>query len=313
MATQQRDATTTPEPSHRGPLQPDGCVACGCRLALTLFDIGDFHYVRCPGCGLAHLDPVPSAAELESFFDEGYFTGRRAGGYDDYARDAPLHRRNAKARVRDVMRAVAPPGRLLDVGCALGYMLEAAGRAGFEAEGVEVSPVLAQRVRAGGFRITEALALVAEEQPESFDVVTMYQVLAHVAEPDRFLADAVRCLHPGGVLLIETWNRESLVARALGRHWQIVAPPSVVWLDARRPLELMLTRAGASVVSFDVATKWVSFGFVASLLDAPQRAESLVRIGRLLRRVPPTLGVPYALGDLVTVVARRSDGLSLAG
>jgi SAM-dependent methyltransferase len=281
-------------------------------LTAPLFDVSEFSYVVCPGCGLAHLDPVPSAAMLEAYFDEGYFTGQRTGGYDDYERDAPLHRRNARARLRRVTREVGPPGRLLDIGCAYGYVLDAARAAGFDAEGVEVSPVLASRVRARGYRVADDVAHIAADQPGSFDVVTIYQVLAHVAAPDRFLASALACLAPGGVLVIETWNRRSRLARMLGSHWQIVAPPSVVWLDARQPLEVMLDELGASITAFEPAHKWVSLGFAASLLDAPRRAPALVRLGRALRRVPPQWGIPWAFGDLVTVVARARDEVSLA-
>jgi 2-polyprenyl-3-methyl-5-hydroxy-6-metoxy-1,4-benzoquinol methylase len=44
------------------------------------------------------------------------------------------------------------------------------------------------------------------EQDRSFDVVTMWCVVAHVPDPRALLSDAVRALRPGGVLLLTTPN-----------------------------------------------------------------------------------------------------------
>jgi SAM-dependent methyltransferase len=292
------------------------CVACGCRVSEHLFDVGEFTYVVCPGCGLAHLDPRPEAGELAACFDESYFTGGQVGGYDDYERDEALHRRNARSRIERIER---PDGglrdasrrRLLDVGCAHGYVIDAARDAGWDAEGVEISPVLVQRLRERGIRVTEDIARVALDRPGVFDVVTAYQVLEHVADPSVFLRDALRCLRPGGTLVVEMWDRSSLVARVGGRHWHVVVPPSVAWLHSRGPVELMLARADATVVSYERVPKWVSLGLVASLLDAPLRARPIAQVGRALGRLPAAWRVRYPLHDLVEVVARRSDVLSL--
>jgi SAM-dependent methyltransferase len=291
------------------------CVACGCRLSDALFDVGEYTYVACPGCGLAHLDPRPGAFELAACFDESYFTGGIAGGYDDYERDEPLHRRNARARVARAARFAevhaGRPVRLLDVGCAHGYVIDAARAMGWQAEGVEISPALLGRLRGRGVRVEERLGDVAGERPGTFDVVTAYQVLEHVADPAVFLADAVRCLRPGGVLVVQLWDRASAVARLSGRHWHVIAPPSVAWLHARRPVELMLDRSGAARLAYERVPTWVSLGFVASLLDAPRRAAPIASAGRVLRRLPAGWRVRYPLHDLVEVFARRNDVLSL--
>jgi hypothetical protein len=114
-------------------------------------------------------------------------------------------------------------------------------------------------------------------------------------------------LRPGGVLVVEDWNRRSLLARASGRRWHVIAPPSVAWLHTRAALELFVARAGAQTVAFEPAAKWVSVGLVGSLLDSPSQRSLVARAGRLVRSLPAGAGVPYKLGDLITMVARRPD------
>jgi SAM-dependent methyltransferase len=310
MVTYPPSTTRGKEFERAKPPSPDvfsspGCIACGCTLTRPLFTVGGYRYVTCPACQLAHLNPVPNAEALRSVFSDAYFTGGVAGGYDDYERDEPLHRRNAHVRIERVAHFTSPPGRWLDVGCAHGYVIDAAREVGWSVEGVEVSPTLVQRLRARGEIVKDDLAAVAREQPHAFDVVSLFQVLDHVAAPDEFLLDAVRCLRVGGTLVVETWDRRSLFARLLGGSWPVIAPPSVPWLYTRGSVEMLLERTGAMTLWFEPVAKWVSLGLVASLLDAPNRPPILASTGRALRQLPPSLGLPYMLGDLVTVVARR--------
>jgi SAM-dependent methyltransferase len=282
------------------------CSVCGCRLTHTIANIQGYEYRACLGCGLAWLDPIPDDATLAACFDDGYFNGGQPGGYDDYERDAPLHRRNARKRLRFVER-YASAGRLLDVGCARGYTLDVARESGWDVEGVEISPSIVAELEQRGIRVSKDLAEVAELEPGRFDVVTMYQFLAHVGPQREFIENAVECLRPGGLLVIETWDRTSVAARALRTHWHVLAPPSVVWLHSKASLELLMRDTGLEVVDYHRNTKWVSTGFVSSLLEEPQRGESLAKVGQLLERVPAAVGVPYGLGDLVTIVARKPD------
>jgi hypothetical protein len=113
------------------------------------------------------------------------------------------------------------------------------------------------------------------------------------------------------VLVVQLWDRSSAVARLSGRHWHVIAPPSVAWLHARRPTEFMLQRAGALPIAYERVPTWASLAFAGSLLDAPRRAAPIAAVGRALRRLPATWRVRYPLHDLVEVVARRSDVLSL--
>lgn len=281
------------------------CPVCGRSGRAILFDKDGYRYASCPGCGSASLDPMPDETAAPDLYDLGYFTGGVAGAYGDYGRDEPLHRANARMRLRVLERAgLTPPGRLVDVGSAFGFFLDEARSAGWDVIGVDVSAA-ARATAAERFDLESVAGLDDLEASTTVpvDVVTFFQSLEHMVDPRGALARARAHLAPGGGTVIETWDRSSAVARLFGKHWHQVTPPSVVHLFDRRSLAALLTGAGFSVETMRVSTKYVSLGAAAHLV-----VEKYPRSRRVL--APMTGGpgerirVRYGFGDLITVVAR---------
>ena len=102
---------------------------------------------------------------------------------------------------------------------------------------------------------------------------------------------------------VETWDRLSRVARALGPKWQQANPPSVIHLFSRVGLTQMVERSGLRVVSVASTSKLVSVGHLAGV--AAHRygvlGRSAQRVAQATRMTKVT--VPYRLGDVVTLVA----------
>lgn len=277
------------------------CLAPGCA---ELLQREGYRYYVCGHCDEAFLHPQPAPEVLDGLYGgNAYFEGGGHGGYSDYDADEALHRDNARRRLERVRARFAGAGRLVDVGCATGFFLDEARRAGLEVTGVEVSRWAASRARA---RLDAPVHSDLSEVQGQADVVTFFQVLEHMPDPSRALAKAHAILRPGGLLVIETWDRSSLVARAMGAHWQQVTPPSVLFLFSRRSLQQRLERAGFGGVAQHSSGKRVSAGFVSGLL-AEKYPRALGQAARLLQgSAVGQLGVTYRLGDLVTVTATRS-------
>lgn len=105
--------------------------------------------------------------------------------------------------------------------------------------------------------------------------------------------------------MIETWDAASRIARLMGRRWQQLTPPSVTHLFTTDGLRRHLAARGLEVVAAGPTSKRVTGSLVAGVVaqHVPGQAERLRRLGRSrLGRV----AVPYRLGDLVTIVARRA-------
>ncbi len=293
--------------AHQGPGGPTGasrwCPTCGSPTTPRIVPVGAYRYARCGACGSGWLDPLPDEDPVD-LYDDRYFKGAGHGGYTDYEADAALHRRNASRRLDLVAAALGHPTdvALLDVGAATGYVLAEAARRGWWAAGVEPSPGPRAIAMARGGPVHADLATAVDHAPP-LDAVTFFQVLEHTADPEGQLRLARTALRRGGVLVVETWDAASALARALGTRWQQVNPPSVVHLFTAAGLQRLLTRCGYDVDVVTPTGKWVSVGTATGVLA--NRARALRRpLERLATSPIGRVGVPYRLGDLVTAVAR---------
>ena len=118
------------------------------------------------------------------------------------------------AYVRGVLAAagVHQGARILDVGCGGGLLANPLAEAGYRVKGIDRSApsLAAARTRTpegadATYAVGDALALA--EPPAWYDAVLMMDVLEHLDEPARALAEAARALKPGGVLVFHTFNR----------------------------------------------------------------------------------------------------------
>ena len=261
--------------------------------------VGAHEYVACRACGAVRLHPFPEPAEAAELYSDDYFTAAAHGGYADYAADGAIHRRNGRARLHKLGPAPRPGAVLVDVGCAHGFTLLEAREHGWVPQGVELNDAARAATAAAGFPVAASLAGLGLA-PGSVQAITFFQVLEHIPDPLAALREAAELLAPGGQLLIETWDRRSLIARVMKARWQQATLPSVLWLfdeaDARR----MCTAAGLELVQWRRSMKWVSLGLVAG-----QLANRGSRLGRAIGGRLQRVALPYALGDLVTARVRK--------
>jgi len=195
--------------------------------------------VRCRDCGFVYTSPRPAAeALLRSYGD---------CADEDYLKEASSRSINAHLSLSTIKRFV-PCGRLLEVGCAAGYFLNAA-RVDFEVAGLEPS-AWACRIARERFRLDihgEAIEGVQGFAPGVFDVVVMIDVIEHLSDPVGAVRRAAEWLRPGGVLYLVTPDIGSFSARVLGRYWWGLRPAHLHYFD-RPALRRALARAGLEPV-----------------------------------------------------------------
>ena len=127
----------------------------------------------------------------------------------------PLHRINP-LRLDWVDSLAGLPGkRVLDVGCGGGILAESMARRGAHVLGIDlatkplrVAQLHALETGAEGLEYREvAVEVLADEVPETFDVVTCMEMLEHVPDPASVLRACGRLARPGGWLFFSTINR----------------------------------------------------------------------------------------------------------
>ena len=288
------------------------CRICSSSRSTPWWHHGGWWYRQCAACSAVWLDPLPGNGWAEIFYDQGYFVGGGRGGYDDYLAGEPQHRSNARARLGIARRfGATAPALWVDFGCSVGFALDETRRAGFTVLGIEASHWARGLARERfGLPVHPTLADAQPGISGKAAVVSMFQVLEHLPDPIAALTEVHACMRPGGLLLIETWDRGSFVARLFGRHWQQITPPSVLWLFDRKCLASALEDTGFRVTAILRTSKRLSLGWGLGLL-AEKVPRFLAPAIRFLERSPLSrIGVTYRMGDLVTIVAVALSGSS---
>jgi SAM-dependent methyltransferase len=197
---------------------PLRCIVCGVD-ASEGFDAGGVALRRCGDCGLAWRRDFPDAADLSALYGDDYF---ERWGIDAPERLAEV-RAMKEATYRtffDEIRRHRADGRLLDLGCALGFLLGVAREAGFDAHGLDLNESAIAEARSRfGDRVHAGELDAAAFPGRKFDVVTLIDVFEHVPDPDSLLATIAARVAPGGIVAAVLPDAHSRVARLLGRRW----------------------------------------------------------------------------------------------
>jgi SAM-dependent methyltransferase len=280
------------------------CAWCGASLVDGEHLAGR---VRCRHCGVATIDPWPSAAELDHAYEDAY---RPSSGRFSGPGDALL--RWSRSRLAGRLDEIAPPGRILDVGSGDGTLIDALARIGREATGVERESARPDVIDTG----------MGEIDGEWAGIV-FWHSLEHLEEPGTALADAVGLLAPGGILAIALPNADSLQARVFGSRWFALDPPRHLVHVGASALRARLQELGVKIerVNFlrggQVVFGWAD-GIVGLLPGHPSLYDAIRRRGarfqplsaqrRLYALAAGTLALPLALVGAAVEVALRRGG-----
>lgn len=284
------------------------CNLCGSSQRQPYCPGNGLGLVRCQNCGLVYVSPRPDPNELYALYGETYFHNDESGvvGYSNYIADEANIRRTAARRLKRLSRWIQP-GRMLDVGCAVGFFLDEARRQGWQPEGLDVSNFAVDYARTHFDLPARAGSFTGMEfAPESFDLVTMWDVIEHVPDPKAYIQRAAAVLRPGGLLALATPDIESLPARLAGKRWVgYKLSEEHVYYFSRRTLAKMLEEAGFEVVEAQHVGKYVTMRLFLDRLSmyAPRLSRLMSLAERAFRLSSWSLYVnPY---DIVAITARK--------
>ncbi|HSP81178.1 MAG TPA: class I SAM-dependent methyltransferase, partial [Myxococcaceae bacterium] len=245
-------------PEPRLSLVPRSCYLCGSeRLTLKFQGRGDlgapsdaaaFHCTSfghgthppiwsCVDCGLLFQWPLRSQEELRRLYEDV---------------EDPLYVAEKDNRYHTFRRALRrlgcrPGSSVLDVGAYCGYFLDVAREEGLRAEGLELSRWAAQHARSLGFTLHERTLEQHATTGARYDLVTLWDVVEHFADPRAELQAAFRLVRPGGRICLSTIDAGSLVARLMGARWPWLMDMHLFYFS-RATLTMLLEEAGFRVV-----------------------------------------------------------------
>ena len=260
-------------------------------------------FVRCRDCGLRRVDPVPTEEELSAHYE------RRAAAGNYELEKAPERNAGLEQVMSFAEDAGAAGGRLFDVGCFDGGLLDVAGGRAWEGWGLELQgAAAAEAERRHPGRIFQTT--VEEFEPPAdleVELVTAVGLIEHLRDPQSLLSVASSILAPGGMLVVQTPNLESLPARLLGRYWPPIAPPEHTFYFGRSTLARMAQRFGYEVVFVRRHVKKLRVGYAYEQFEhfGPEFHRFLRPVARRLPRRALDVRLPLYGGEML-FAARRA-------
>lgn len=302
-------------------LKEASCNLCGANHYQVLFhstdkdsgNLADFVYtitddritlspriVRCSSCGLIYASPGIKTRELYAKY--------RDMRDEDYLSEEKGRRLSARIILGRIMK-FKPGGRLLDIGCAAGLLLDEAKKSGWETAGVELSRWAAGIAREKfKLDVFEGLLKEAKYPARHFDVVVMTDVIEHLPDPRGTLREVRNILKPDGILCVSTPDVGSLASRLLGAKWWGVKVAHIFYFS-RRSLTGMLDAAGFEIISCRSHVRIFSLKYLSARLRSYSAWLSSVLMNSTKIFMTPEKLIKVNLGDQIEVYARKKRSL----
>jgi SAM-dependent methyltransferase len=182
-----------------------------CTAPILGLDGKPYRWMRDPAGGFLKATPTPSSHELRDFYEGAFYSSR--GKFNDSAKENRDRDRDyINWMLADVVEQYERangrgPETALDLGCGFGHVLDFLLSRGVVTKGYEVSAEAVDHCRRNGHSMGMGIAedlLASEEQ--TFDLLTVYNVLEHVTDPHAFLRAALTVTNPRGLIYIQVPN-----------------------------------------------------------------------------------------------------------
>jgi SAM-dependent methyltransferase len=213
-----------------------------------------FSLRACADCRCLFLNPMPEPRKVATFYPPSYWWDGSGSGplpklEDLYRRIVLCDHVSFIARAaRAAVSGTSRVSRILDVGCGPATVLSLLKSRGFEVCGLDASSEAAGIARRDHKIDVEVGTLDGSIfRDGEFDTVILLHTLEHVPDPHHVLAEACRVLAPGGRLVLQVPNVDSIQCRLFGVRWYGLDVPRHLIDYSARSLRGLLDRSGFRV------------------------------------------------------------------
>lgn len=242
--------------------------------------------VRCRRCRLVFQTFREDESSLLSLYSDEYYA--HWGVAEDFDGVFDLKRRSARRYLKGLLRQWRGDGadRLLDFGCAFGFLLTVAREIGFEVSGLEVSPAGAYVKRTLGCPVYGGISELNALPVGYFGIITMIDVLEHLPDPLESMRALTRVLKPGGAVLVVTPDVGSAAARLRPSGWPHFKGEHVCYYSASS-LSALFSACGMKMVRCRRAARYLTLHYIAGHFQRYDEQTSISGVLRALVGVVP--------------------------
>lgn len=261
------------------------CPGCGGQDQVCLGDLYDDRYGypgrfvlrECRSCGHKSLDVSFSPDQLSSLYSKFY--PRASLNIEKFAPCPDVRGFSSwlNGDFSSAFRWVPRNVRLLDIGCGFGNTLAYHQARGCEVWGVEVDENIRRVAEKYGFNVHVGLFDPSNYEANTFDYVTLDQVIEHVTSPLETLRGIATVMKPGGIAILSTPNEAGWGAKVFGRRWINWHAPYHLQFFTLNSMRLAADQAGLVVERSMTITpsEWLHYQWLHLLTYPSEGARSI--------------------------------------
>ncbi len=236
---------------------------------------------RCVNCGLVQASPLPDQESVNKLYQGDYWKN-----YTFYSSQISAHEKYFRQKVTEIKR-YHQSGKLLDIGCAVGVLLQVAKNSGFSVYGIDVASYAVKECQKKGLPAATG-TIHTIEQKNHYDVVAAYEVVEHERDPLQTAITAQKLLKTGGLFVVTVPNSETLSARLMGKNWFGYKNKEHLFHFTRQSFYLLLKKAGFTNIKImkDDSRPYLFIYYLERFNYYSVKSEILTNLIKLLKKIP---------------------------
>lgn len=238
------------------------CLISGTADLKTLAGYEDHYLVKSKKTGFVFCSRIPTEKELIDH-------------YSQYSRNnfiSPITINN----YQELLKSFEPfrkTGKILDVGCGDGYFLAEAKKMGWEVYGTEFTDDAIEVCSEKGIKMKQGILNPDHYAPDFFDVITSFEVLEHINNPQEEVKNIHSILRKGGLVYLTTPNFNAIERYILKERYSVIEYPEHLSYYTPKTLNYLFQKNGFR--KKDIKTTGISITRIKNTLK-PAEVESLV-------------------------------------
>jgi len=280
------------------------CYLCRSKK-LKLIVSFDWPIKKCLKCGLIQVNPLPSIKEVNELYQGDYWKN-----FSFYSSQLPAHVKYFRKKIIDIKK-IRNSGRLLDVGCAYGTLIDEANKQGFETKGIDISSFAIKQCKKNSLNSVTGVITDLKEK-NYYNIVTAFEVVEHERDPLRTIKTAKRLLKMNGLFVVSVPNSDSWSAKIMGKYWFGYRHKEHLFHFTKDNLYILLQKAGFAniLIRKDTARPYLFVYYLERINHYFFKSKILNRFILSLKKIflINNLTVPINLwGNLIAYAIKKND------
>jgi len=284
------------------------CIICG-GLQKLIFKYQNFSYYRCQKCQQVSTYPLPDNKMIKKHYAQKF----RAGNYQLLRKYSEQYKTNIYAYFVKLLKnryaqqnETLKNKKVLDIGCFTGEFLELMQQEGAKVYGLELQPEavkIANKKLSG--HVFQADVMSYNFPQKKYDIITLLGLVEHVTNPMQLIERCYKLLSKDGLIMIQTPNSSSFLARNMKKYWPAYSPIEHIHLFSKKSLEYALYTAGFEQLSFQSHRKKLPVGYVYNMLNnfGPEFHKILKPVESFINNSRMVL--PFYIGEMIILGTKK--------